>query len=272
MKNTHTVIFHREQGVYERLCELGFAVEPTWLLVKIDEDDSRWPEIAAMIVRYSVLDQCHSTFSPEECREATWLDLVPSWHCGYPMPDDDFGYLQQTYNLERYCPHCGVGKCQKAPFRLRSEPNWGTKKIMQVNWIFDEFFVTPDAWKEVFQPNGIECYPVIHHRSGKELATVVQLRIDAVLQEPLNMEGYRFQTCPECHAKKYYPISCGFFPTMKQAPEGIEAVKSIEYFGDGPSANRTVFISNKIYVQMQEYRVRGASYKPVGEVNNHPDR
>jgi len=70
-----------------------------------------------------------------------------------------------------------MGLVQKAPFRMRGEPKWGTKHILQMNWVFDEFFVRIEVWDKVFRKFGIEKLPVVQHKTDKPLESVVQLKV-----------------------------------------------------------------------------------------------
>jgi len=289
MKTQHIIMFTRNQEVYQKLCALQFPVDEHFIIVKLYEDDARWPAVKELALEFKHVDSCRSSFSPTECRQADWIVVGPCWLWGYPKPDDDNGYMELTYDLTQYCTTCGIGIIQKAPFRVKSEPGWGTRNILQLNWVFDEYFVRPEIWEAVFKPFGIERYPVLHHRTGKELTTVVQLKILGELPAPLQITGYPYeslpasariseillsmlqvtgspyQDCPVCHRRKFLPISCGRFPAMTLAPTGHAAVKSQEFFGSGSSANQKVFFSNALYRSCIEHQVKGVEYKPVGD-------
>ena len=45
-----------------------------------------------------------------------------------------------------------IGAKQVSPFRMKESPNWGRRSILQMNWLFDEYFVKPEVWNAVFQP------------------------------------------------------------------------------------------------------------------------
>jgi hypothetical protein len=122
----------------------------------VDESHDDWPKLKEWIVRRKVVDFVSTQFSETEIAKARWLQLVPEWHCGYPQPNElDFGYRAVTYDLAGYCKQCGIGLKQKAPFQIKAEPKWGRNGILQLNWVFDEYFVTPDAWNRAFKPGAI---------------------------------------------------------------------------------------------------------------------
>src|SRR5262249_23183770 len=121
------------------------------------------------------------------------LVMVPEWHHGYPQPEKDFGFLHMTYDPTSLC-RLGTGAVQMAPFRIKNEPKWGRRGILQLNWIFDEYFVRPEVWHGVFQPLGVRCRPVLLHSTGNEAASIVQLDIDTYID--VGVEGIRFKSCP----------------------------------------------------------------------------
>ena len=70
-------------------------------------------------------DIVRTEFNASERGNAEYLNVAPAWHHGYPQPEDDFAYLSATYDLKEYCPGCGIGEKQVAPFRMKGEPKWG---------------------------------------------------------------------------------------------------------------------------------------------------
>jgi hypothetical protein len=140
------------------------APDDTFLNLRVYEEAREWPHVEALLRRYQAIDICRTEFAPAELRGASWLEVRPDWHHGYPMPDDDGGYLRATYDLGQYCATCGAGTVQRAPFRMRAEPKWGRRSILQLNWVFDQYFVRPDLHEGVFAPLGVESLPVLHHR------------------------------------------------------------------------------------------------------------
>src|SRR5262249_6290335 len=149
------------------------------------------------------------------------------WHHGYPQPDEDnLGYLGATYDLTGWCDQCGIGKKQKGPFQMNAEPKWGLHGILRLIWVYDEIFVTPHAWADVFRRHDIDRRPVLR-TSGRELETVVQLAVEddvGIATDRLHVER-----CPKCQRVKYSPITRGPFPKLTDTPSRL-AVKTREYF------------------------------------------
>lgn len=265
MKIQHRLSFDDCDEILCRLDGLGIEYSEDLIVFVINEDDPRWPAVKSLMDEWKAIDLCTTTFSSRELRSASWLTMSSTWHHGYPMPDEDFGYLDETYDLTDYCSDCGIGAEQKAPFRLRGEPRWGKKSIFSLNWVFDEFFVTPDAWKSVFKPLGFERWPVLAHRSDRELKTVVQLRVDTILSDRLDMRDHPYEECPKCERIKYLPFSRGMFPAMTRSPKRSPAVKTKEWFGGGAQGYRELLVTRDVYRAATDGKLKGVTFMPVTE-------
>jgi hypothetical protein len=270
MKIIHRIGFHATDAQRRDLEGLGVKV-PSGILMPsgsrlvafdVAEDHPGWPGIRALLQRWDISEGAVRTeFTRKEIDAARWLQ-ISAWHHGYPQPNEDvFGYREATYDLTTYCGRCGIGMEQKAPFQVKGEPKWGKKGIMQLVWVYDELFVSPDVWNNVFKMHGVECRSVLNTKSV-ELKTVVQLVVEesvAIVTDDLTAEQ---EACSECGRTKYLPISRGFFPPL--AREASEAmVKTKEYFGSGASAHKGLLISQGIARALSAHGVRGASLKPL---------
>jgi hypothetical protein len=228
----------------------------------ISEDHPNWPIVFALISARRASDVVRTEFSLAEIEAAEWLTLEPAWHHGYPQPNElDFGYLAATYDLTNYCERCGIGKNQKAPFQMKREPKWVKRSILQLNWVFDEYFVTPHAWTSVFKPHGIECRAVLDTK-GAVLSTVVQLLANeevGIVSDGLSAEAV---CCSKCGRTKYSPVTRGPFPELRGEPS-CAMVKTREHFGSGRSAWRGVLVSRAMARTLVAEKVRGATLKPV---------
>jgi hypothetical protein len=216
------------------------------------------------------VDFITTRFSDYELANAHWLELVPDWHDGYPQPDElDFGYRDATYDLTHFCDRCGVGMRQKAPFQMKREPKWGKRGILQLNWMFDEFFVQPDVWTTVFKPHGVESRSVLNI-SGAMLKTVVQLVTNdevGIVTKGLTTEE---TVCTKCGRTKYLPVKRGPFPALRSEPSAA-MLKTKEYFGSGAAAAKRVLISQGLARSLASHGVLGASVKPVAEPATETD-
>jgi len=142
---------------------------------------------------------------------------------------------------------------------MTGEPRWGRRGIMQLNWVFDEYFVRPDVWTAVFEPLGIACRPVTNRR-GIELQTVVQLVVEE--EVPLQPAGLPAETCGTCGRVKYLPVTRGPLPPLRTDPAAPMA-KTREYFGSGARAFHKVLVSRPVARSLRDRGVRGASFTVV---------
>jgi hypothetical protein len=227
-------------------------------ILDITEDDPRWESVIPLIKKFRAVDIQSTKFTERELSSARYLALHPSWHHGYPQPDeDDFGYLKATYDLRDYCSACGIGKKQIAPFRMKKPPKWGRNSILQMNWVFDEYFLKPDIGESVFQSFDIGLRPVLLDKTGARIESVVQLEVPALVD--LQMGDHPYEVCPTCQRKRYPPNITGFFP----APPGMVSplFKSSQYFGSGARSFRAVLISNELYQRIRQAEVRGIDFQ-----------
>lgn len=230
-------------------------------------EDENWPQVRVLLRRWDVSEgQIRTEFSKKEIDAAQWVE-IGAWHHGYPQPDEDvFGYLQVTYDLTDWCEQCGIGKKQNAPFQMKGEPKWGRNGILQLTWIYDELFVTPEVWASVFSPAGIGRRPVTNTK-GAELKAVVQL----VVEEEVGIvtEGLASERCTKCGRVKYLPVTRGPAPMLTNNPSR-EMARTREYFGSGGQADKRVLISHALVRSLVAENVRGASLRPVQSNNGKP--
>jgi hypothetical protein len=260
MQFIHRIGFNSTPEIRRELSKLGIVVGASGLVVfEVDESHDSWPALREWIGRQKALDFVFTRFSPEEIAAARWLALHADSHHGYPQPEDGFGFLEVTYAPNEGCRACGVAKRQQAPFRMRAEPKWGRRGILQLNWIFDEFFVTPDVWSTLFRPRGIGCRPVLN-RKGVELKTVVQLAVEEEVH--LAVEGLETERCERCGQRKYLPVTRGALPHLLTEPS-TPLARTKEWFGSGGAASRQVLVSQELAQAMTAAKLRGASVTPV---------
>lgn len=262
MKIIHNIALSVDDATKQKFAALGIQLSIGFSSFKIDESDAHWPEIAALAKSMDAVDTTTTNFSARELNNANYLRLVGNWHHGYPEPSDDFGYLSDVYCLNKYCSECGSGLVQKSPFKFSKEPKWGTKNILQLNWIFDEFFVEPNIWERSFKPFGIGCREVLHAKTYKPLATVVQLVIpEEEVSLTLNSDSTR-QTCFKCSTVKYLPIVRGFFPALS-GDTNAPIFKAKENFGSGAESHKSIIISKKLYSSLKQNNIKGVVFYPL---------
>jgi hypothetical protein len=228
----------------------------------IDESDPKWELLQRWLTRRCPVITTKTVFSKSELVNASYLNMVASWHHGFPMPDLDDGYLESTYDTSSMCKECGIGIVQKSQFRMKAEPKWGTRDILQLNWVFDTFFVTPQAYQDVFFPLGIRCLEVLNHKSGRPLESVVQIIVDDKALGDLDLDDSYKEACPMCGQAKIRPHDRGFFPRLLKRNE-LCIFKTREYFGSGCSAWNATIVSADLYKAITNSALKGVTFYPL---------
>lgn len=229
----------------------------------VNEKTLAWQALEGRLDDWGACDIVSTTFSAEERRGANWLSLESEWHWDFPMPDADRAYIDATYDTSKGCVSCGAGWFQKAPFRMAGEPKWGRRNILQLNWVFDEYFITPEVHERVFKPLGVGARQVVDHRSGAVLNTVVQVDVNHVSPAPLGFsDAHSEDCCGVCGRVRFLPHRRGFFPQLSGHCEQ-PIVKTQEWFGSGRSSWRAILIRNDLYLAFVEAGVRGVDFWPA---------
>jgi hypothetical protein len=271
----------RSLGVdpWESVNRLGVERQEGHAIFGISESHPSWVQILQLIIHCRPVGFAKTEFSRRELTTAQHLEVTTPRPYGYPEPQDDFYVSGATYDTTSYCSKCGSGKKQIGPFRLKAEPKCAKKDVFQLNWVHDEFFVRSDIWERVFQSMGFGSRPVLHHRTGKTLETVVQLEIKEIAPCPLHVktevaykegrvmlditEGVLFEQCDRCGEKKYHSIVRGFFPPFTYNPKEGRAWRTQEIFGTGSAAWNGIIISKGVFDAIEKHHLRGFQFIPM---------
>lgn len=259
MKNIHHIFSDWNDVQILILENYGIKVAAGYDSFTLEEDQVFW-ELKPYLDKWQVKDSVITQFSEQELNTAKRLVLSDTWANGYPMPDGNGGYLKTTYEDKDFCKQCGIGLMQKEPFRIKKEPNWGSKKLFSLNWVFDEFFVRRDFYEGVFKKYGIEAAPVLLYKKETVLEGTVQVIIPTT-ERALNLEGYNYETCKSCNRRRYDLVRQGFFPAFETEVNNLHLFKSKEYFGTGANARKYVFISSELRNELVKNKVK-ANYIP----------
>lgn len=101
-------------------------------------------------------------------------------------------------------------------------------------------------------------------KTGKELETVVQLKVDQTAPSALVIPpGHPTEICAVCGRTKYHPWVRGFFPSFKTPPTTGHIWKTQETFGGGGSAWNATIISSVLYQEIQKHKLAGLSFMPM---------
>jgi len=216
-----------------------------------------------------------------------WFSLSTG-QFGYPQPEDNFGYLTQTYDMSNACPTCHIGLKQANEFRFRSEPKAKNSYFIGLNWVFDQIFVRPPV-EEVFTNEGVTgiifSTPVIN-KTGKSMETIKQLHVDTLITDALPLDSYEYEMCeypkeksaikflsamksplligPFCGQKKYHYLPYGKFIAKASSLNNMpDFIRISNWFGSGGNATQPIFVSYKVYEIIKRYKWRGAFLEPI---------
>lgn len=120
-------------------------------------DLNLYKDLKPLLDKWEVIDILGTEFTKKEVLSAEYCVLVDWKSFGYPMPDNDLGYLYKTYETKYMCHVCGIGTVQKEDFRVKKVPKY---PIWGLEWVFDELFVHTDLYEKFFKPLGIACRPL----------------------------------------------------------------------------------------------------------------
>lgn len=249
MDKVRSICWDWTQEDIEFLAQFGIKIpKPGLERFEIPEDE-RYFKIRERFEKQwgnSRLNDCRGfIYSREDLISSEYCILKGMNTCGYPQPEMEYIGNYYQYDLSSYCPRCGTGLVQVDDFRINKVPKANLWKFC--SWINDVLFAKEDFYKEVFEPLGFGCRPV-RMVSGKIREGVVQIEIP-VIDEELNLEGHPYYLCPECGRKQYTcAILYPFFPLHKNPLPHLYLSK--EYFGSGPSADRKIFISTELALQL----------------------
>lgn len=236
MKQYRKIIKTFDKSQIEILRQHNINVEVGDESIELELD--LYQKLKPYIDGWKAIDVPGVQFTKKEILSAQYC-IINRWKtCGYPMPDNDFTWLDNTY--ESWCSECGTPSLQKEDFRVKKLPQY---PLWGLIWVYDEFFVRTDLYEKYFKPLNIECRSVRMYKNDSIADSYVQLVIP-VIEEPLDLSSYSSQICSKCGERKYDAKILGFFPLQEHPLPHI--YKSLEHFGDGALSSRKVFVSAEI--------------------------
>lgn len=302
MKINHRIALRHDDPFWHHIERLGLDYErgsPDNVLrlaisvLNVTEDHAQWPEVERLLAKYGPATHSVSNkFTKAELGAAEWLELSALGHHGYPQPERDFGYKEATYDVSDACRICGIGRVQNAPFRLRSEFKASHSQVVQLNWVFDEFFLRPEACDGLLGAaiTGIDFLAPVIHKNDRPSEQVAQMIVKTTLPPALDPTGLEPVTCkpqneewqalqrlipsrpapgphcggPYCGRIKYHRMRKGPFRFGRNAFAGApDVVKSHEWFGSGGAAFRLVLVSQRFRQCFVAAKWRGVSFEPI---------
>jgi hypothetical protein len=129
--------------------------------------------------------------------------------------------------------------------------------VLQLNWVFDEYFVTPALFRRVFEPAGVPAREVLDARGARTLSSVVQL----VVPDEVDIADAGVPSeCSRCGRAKFLPHVRGPFPRVL-ADGTVPLVRTRAWFGSGASAHHVVLATAALARTLKG--VRGVTLKPT---------
>lgn len=264
MKIKHRIGITIDKYQRKILIEIGLIErnnQEEFFVFELFDDDVKYQSFKKYINEWNLPDLIETEFTTSELNSASLLVYNYTWSNGYPQPEDDFGYIGTTYKKEGYCKSCGTGLVQQEPFRIKKEPVWGNKKLFDLNWVFDEIFVSKEAYETIFKGFGIGCREVRLFKKETAIQNTVQLEIPTTSIE-INLENQTYEICNACGIKKYSPQIKGFFPKLSAPVTELHCFKSVEYFGSGANAHKKIFMSQELRQAMLKNKIK-SQFMPV---------
>lgn len=255
-----------------------------WILF---ETEPLYPRFAELVNKLGLWDQVGVYYTPQEIAQAEWLYAMAGEY-QYPQPENT--YLEATFDLSDYCPHCGMGARQNNPFRLRSD-FCQKSAFLGLHWEHDALFIRPEVRAGVESwVSDISFQRPIQHRTGRPIDSVDQLVIPLMSGPGLVTDDLQTVTCVQHNEEGYvqrtegkafgisgdlasYPF-CGrvkyHYPTTTQVTfsraslaAAPDIVTSLEYFGSGAAAHRLILVSRRLVDVIQQNRWRGLRLTPI---------
>ena len=260
MRIQHSITTRLSSVQSLKLRQAGIEALPGLQTLRVYEDAPSWAIVRDIALANDALDVVRTRFTAAEISRAACLRLRPAWHLGYPQPTE--GWRALVYDLKDYCAACGVGARQVSPFRMTGEPRFGSRQVFQLNWVFDEFFVSRELWESVLAPLGMDGRMVLNRTGTAELTTVQQLSVPSVAVANVPLDDHPWSQCPVCNRRKYAPFVRGSLPSAAP-PVGAMLFKSREWFGDGASAYHEVFAAGALARSLGQACPRGLTLEPA---------
>lgn len=255
------------------------------LEIKLYEDEEHIEELIQKLSSFDFLHQIGTVYEKIDIKNAEWF-WATTGEYQYPQPEDEFGYLNASFNLINYCATCGIGKIQNNPFRLRSDPKQPKNQFWGLHWEHDSIFVRPIAKRLIESENieGVEFKNAILDKKDLQIEDFDQLIIKNELPNGLITKNVKTVTCKFmneedkelseswrnskdsnfCGRIKYnFPVRGGL-TFDKSIFQGMpEIVKSKEWFGSGASAFKLVLVSKRMKKLIESKKLKGLKFTPI---------
>ena len=266
------------------LRKIGFDIPKDDIAFVIYEDDEKFEKVKE-ILGENWLDSVIITdtdFTEKEITSSLYLSVFANKMLGYPQPESWYDesedeeipevypyescrYLHNVFEITPSETYGYIRGKQIGYLSIQGEPKWGKSSIGGLFWLEDILFTTPEVYKTVFEPLGIECKTVLGYGNQKPLTTVVQLVPQGVSNSKLLLKDEDIEEkvyISEWHLERYCLNGKGFYPSFESNPGSLDFFVSRELFGAGGANFRENFISQRLYRLLKQNNVKGLGYSP----------
>jgi hypothetical protein len=250
---------------YEENNVLGFHWDLEFILY---EDMVSFEKVRKELKPYELLEQISTEFDKNDMDNAEWYEVFarPSQ---YPQPEDDWGYMKLTYNLNNWCPYCNVGKIQNNPYRLKKEPTQKGNQFWGLFWEEEAIFCN-EAIKTIFEKEKIQGIHFIQPVNKKSIPVegYYQIMIEKTLDNGFDPNNTYTKICnntnypknnlevKHCGKVKYENMNKGGYTFNKN----VFSSKSDLYLS---RAYRLSIISKKVYEIIIKNKLKGLTIEPI---------
>jgi len=224
----------------------------------VEEGSQNWLEVSELMRRWDGGALVETEFTKSDIAQARFCAFRVTHVNGYPQPEDDFLYRERTYDTRAYCPVCGIGLSQNAPFSVRRSLKRGRNSFLRLFWVREAAFSLRDAWQQHLAPLGIGCRPV-EDVKGVELEDMIQLQCDSKV--PLAMSDLERSVCETCGRERFPWHNRGFFPAPARQPNS-PIFHSEQYFGAGHASSNEIIVSAEVVKAIQLAGLKGVEFWP----------
>lgn len=262
MKSENHICFSKERYpalwryILENNVKADYRDGEDIVAIDIYSTDPHWDWVGEYVEKMNVFCLRDIIYSKEELQQAQRLAVRTIWRYGYPEPQNDYRYVDITYDKTNYCTRCGIGLRQKDAFRMAKAPKWGRRHFYAPFWVEDELFISETAKMalENAKITGISFREVKNKKGSEYLPDTWQLYIEHKANPGLIPDEGYIQTvniCSLCGSVKYGATrENGSMQRFKKkafdyAPD---VVKTYEVFGGMHMvAIHEIIVSQKFY-------------------------
>lgn len=276
MKIKYNLVHDKKDKIFQQLLDkysIRYKITMNIITTSIYEEETYWEEINQYIKKSKIPTKIETVFSKTDLKKAEWFRLRSGWFWDYPKPDSDMGFRKSTYDIEKYCTACGAIMSQKENFKIKGEPSWGNKSILQLNWIYDELFVKPDVYETMISKgiSGITKQNVLKYSDNKTLNTVIQLKIENRLNQALiKNDKIRVIQCRTCKINKHEFNYRGMVSFSKNILKNqYDFNKTKELFGaeGNKIALPYIIVSKKVYDLFEDNNWKQPIFEPINLID-----